>query len=147
MKILTRHCVAKPWGRAALPTDFCAPAEQRIGEIWFQDDALPTALSAVLVKYLFTSEKLSVQVHPNDEQAHAAGLVGGKSECWFITHAEQGATLGIGTRTPMPADQIRAAALDGSIEGKMVWHKAEAGQCWYNTGGDHPCDRPRRNPD
>ena len=135
MPILTRQFVEKPWGRRDLPARFAAPKGQQTGEIWFQGDGLPDALNALLVKYLFTSEKLSVQVHPTDEQAHAIGLSGGKSECWFVTQAEDGATLGIGLHAPMSADALRAAALDGSIEQAMVWHKAKAGQCWFIPAG------------
>ncbi len=96
---------------------------------------MPPALNALLVKYLFTSEKLSVQVHPTDEQARSIGLSGGKSECWFVTDALDDATLGIGLNTPMSAEDLRAAAMDGSIEHAMVWHKAVAGQCWFIPAG------------
>ncbi len=135
MHILTRHFVEKPWGRRDLPAGFGAPVGQQTGEIWFQGDDLPAVVDALLVKYLFTSEKLSVQVHPTDEQARAIGLSGGKSECWFVTHAEDGATLGIGLQAPMTAEELRTAALDGSIEQALVWHKAEAGQCWFIPAG------------
>ncbi len=43
-----------------------------MGEVWFETQQPDTA--DLLIKYLFTSEKLSVQVHPDDEQAHAVGL-------------------------------------------------------------------------
>jgi mannose-6-phosphate isomerase len=135
VELLTRHFVEKLWGRHDLPTGFGAPAGQQTGEIWYQGDNLPPALNALLVKYLFTSEKLSVQVHPTDAQARAIGLSGGKSECWFVTHAEEGATLGIGLHAAMTADELRAAALDGSIENALVWHIAEAGQCWFIPAG------------
>ena len=63
-----------------------------IGEIWFEHPAgkeLP-----LLMKYIFTSEKLSVQVHPNDEEARDRGLERGKNECWYILDAAEGATAG-----------------------------------------------------
>ncbi|MFN5782017.1 MAG: mannose-6-phosphate isomerase, partial [Novosphingobium sp.] len=58
--------VAKPWGKDSLPAPFEAPDGQRIGEVWFES---PAALDALLVKYIFTSQALSVQVHPSDVQA------------------------------------------------------------------------------
>ena len=65
---------------------------ERIGEVWFADgDDLP-----LLVKYIFTSERLSIQVHPDDAQAAARGLGRGKSECWYIVDAEPDAELGLG---------------------------------------------------
>src|SRR5260221_253937 len=87
---LDRRYVEKPWGRTQLPAIFDAPPGQRIGEIWFTGDGQ----QPLLVKYLFTSERLSIQVHPDDQQARARGLAQGKSECWYILDAEPGASLG-----------------------------------------------------
>ncbi len=116
--------VAKPWGRDVLPAPFVAPAGERIGEIWFEP---PTELPELLVKYIFSSEKLSVQVHPSDAQRPGAG----KEECWLILAADPGATLGIGFREPLGPDAMRAAALDGSIERLLDWHPVAAGDFFY----------------
>jgi mannose-6-phosphate isomerase len=125
--------VEKPWGRDLLPPPFAAPDGQRIGEIWFEP---PPALPQLLVKYLFTSEKLSVQVHPSDDQAEAAGLGRqGKEECWLVLSAEPGATLGIGFDAPLAAGAMRAAALDGSIERLMTWHAVAPGDFFYIPAG------------
>ena len=121
--------VAKPWGRDFLPPPFAAPDGSRIGEIWFEPS---TALPQLLVKYIFTSEALSVQVHPSDAQTIAAGLGRqGKEECWLIVDAEPGAALGIGFRQPLTGEQMRTAALDGSIEGLLDWHPVRAGDFFY----------------
>lgn len=69
--LLPTRMVSKPWGRTALPAPFSAPDGERIGEIWFEP---PPALDTLLVKYIFTSEALSVQVHPSDVQTLTAGL-------------------------------------------------------------------------
>ena len=125
--------VEKPWGRDRLPAPFAHDQGARIGEIWFPapEDA-PTPL---LVKYLFTGEALSVQVHPDDSQAHVRGLSSGKEECWYIVDAEPGATLGIGTKRPLAPEQLRAAALSGEIESLMDWYQAEAGQIYHIPPG------------
>jgi len=100
---------------------FDPPAGERIGEVWFTDGAdLP-----LMAKYIFTSERLSIQVHPNDELARARGLPQGKSECWYILDAEPGATLGLGFKRQIGADDLRQAALDGSIEELMDWRPCE----------------------
>ena len=112
--ILETKTVEKPWGKDILPAPFKAPAGKRIGEIWFEP---PPGLPQLLVKYIFTSEKLSVQVHPSDTQTEAAGLGRqGKEECWLVIDAEPGAKLGVGFAAPVDAETMRAAALDGSIE-------------------------------
>lgn len=117
--------VEKPWGRDTLPAPFTAPAGQRIGEIWFEP---PPALPQLLVKYIFTSENLSVQVHPSDAQTLAAGQGRqGKEECWLIIAAEDNAKIGIGFQHPVDAEGLRAAALDGSIERLMRWYPVAPG--------------------
>ncbi len=45
--------------------------------------------------------------------------------------AQPGATLGIGFRNPIDSDAMRAAALDGSIEGLLAWHPVRAGDFYY----------------
>lgn len=121
--------VEKPWGRVVLPAPFAAPDGRRIGEIWFEP---PAQLPDLLVKYIFTSENLSVQVHPSDAQTLAKGLGRqGKEECWLIIAAEPGARLGIGFDQTITADAMRAAALDGSIEKLMTWHPVSPGDFFY----------------
>lgn len=128
---LERRCVEKPWGRTELPAIFDAPSGKRIGEVWFTGaDDLP-----LLVKYLFTSERLSIQVHPNDDQARARGLPEGKAECWYILDAEPGATLGLGLKRDTPPDELRAASLDGSIEELMDWRPVRTGDFYFVPPG------------
>lgn len=130
MKLQPR-LVEKPWGRTHLPSPFVADAGTRIGEIWFRtDDSLP-----LLVKYLFTSEKLSVQVHPDDRQAKCRGHVRGKGECWYILDADPGASIGLGLRHEVSADELRSAALDGSIEQLMRWWPISKGDFVYVEPG------------
>src|SRR5207237_594531 len=86
--LLATKRVEKPWGRHELYPGFPdpAPGGATIGEVWFQ--APHPEQSEMLIKYLFTSEKLSVQDHPSDEEAHKRGLPRGKDECWTILAAE-----------------------------------------------------------
>lgn len=130
---LTTRQVAKPWGRAILPAPFGGAQPERIGEIWFeaaQGPALP-----LMVKYLFTSEKLSVQVHPSDAQARAMGLASGKEECWLVLDAEPGAVLGIGTHRPLSPEELREAAVSGEIEALMDWKPVQRGDFFYIPAG------------
>jgi mannose-6-phosphate isomerase len=130
---LQRHFVEKPWGRNNLPCAFGAPADRQIGEVWYEvPDGWPQPL---LVKWLFTSEKLSIQVHPSDEHAHRRGLPSGKEECWYIVDAEPGAVLGIGTKRPLAPDELRAASLSGEIEHLIDWKPVKAGDYFYIPAG------------
>ena len=120
---LERRYVEKPWGRTKLPPMFVPPAGRRIGEVWFSG----AVDEPLLAKFIFTGERLSIQVHPNDAQARERGLKSGKSECWFILDAEREATFGLGLRREVSADELRQAALDGSIEELTDWRPVKAG--------------------
>lgn len=125
--------VEKPWGCEVLPPPFVAPDGTRIGEIWFEP---PAQIPELLVKYIFTSDRLSVQVHPSDTQTLAKGLGRqGKEECWLVIDADPGAMLGIGFRQPLGPEAMHAAALDGSIEHLLEWHPVRAGDFFYIPAG------------
>lgn len=129
MKLETR-AIEKVWGRNHLPPPFAGAGAQKIGEIWFEP---PAELAQVLVKYLFTTEKLSVQVHPSDD--HAPAGASGKDECWLVLGAEPGSRVAMGFRDAIAAETMRAAALDGSIESLLEWHPAAAGDMFYLPAG------------
>ena len=136
--------VERVWGRASLkPWYEETGTEGKIGEAWLtgaecvieggeNDGRTLGDLSAqcvgtldgksgvgefpLLVKMLFPEEKLSVQVHPNDEEAKALGLSEGRRSagmCWRRCRgrrwlrAEKGAGV----------DELRAGAVDGTMEG------------------------------
>ena len=129
MTLLEARIVAKPWGRRDLPPPFANPSAEPIGEIWFEP---PPALDALLVKYIFTTENLSVQCHPSDAQTQALGLGRqGKEECWLVLDAEPGAQMAIGLKSPVDEDVLRRPALDGSIEDLLAWHPAKSGDFFY----------------
>lgn len=127
--------VEKPWGRRNLSPWFAdAPAHaEPVGEIWFE---MPDGSELeLLVKFLFTSEKLSIQVHPDDATARAAGHPRGKDEAWVVLDAEPDATLGLGLTHSISRDALRSAALDGSIEQLLDWKPAQAGDVIYSRAG------------
>lgn len=133
MQKLVPHYVEKPWGRTDLPAIFAAGAGRQIGEVWFESaDGRDLPL---LVKYIFTSDRLSIQVHPDDAQAAAKGMLRGKEEIWYILDCEPGATLGIGLTAPMAPDQFRAAAQDGSLEQWIDWKPVKPGDCYFIPAG------------
>ena len=132
---LDRRAVAKPWGRRDLPAHFGPAPEEGdpIGEVWFPDPAGEAA--ELLVKYLFTSEKLSIHVHPGDEAARAAGHARGKDEAWVVLDAEPDAVIGLGLLETVSKAELRAAAVDGSIEQLIDWRPVVAGETFSSPSG------------
>lgn len=76
-------------------------------------------LFPLLVKFIFTDEKLSVQVHPDDayasEHERAAGGRG-KTEMWYALRARPGAEVLVGLRPEVTAESFRRAIADGTAE-------------------------------
>lgn len=130
MQRLHRRIVDKPWGRTDVDARYGAEPGRRVGEVWFE--APPGRPLDVMAKYLFTSERLSIQVHPDDDTARAHGHACGKEEAWLILHADPGAELGIGTVRPVEADALIAAAQDGSILELIDWKKPRTGDFIIN---------------
>jgi len=132
---LTRRHVERIWGVRELPAAFApaTPPSAPIGEIWFGDET--DAGEDLLVKYLFTSERLSVQVHPDDAAGRALGHRSGKDEAWYILSAEPRATIGLGLTRPLSIEELRAASLDGRIETLLDWRPVAAGDLFYSPAG------------
>ena len=118
----------KVWG---VPVSSGPQAGLKLGEIWF--DARP-----LLLKFIFTSEKLSVQVHPTDDYAarHEASRGGrGKTEIWYVVAAEPGARLAVGLKGEMSREELRRAALNGSLESKLSWREVHPGDTVFVPAG------------
>ena len=130
---LKKKSVPKPWGQSIFPSPFHNEQKQKIGEIWFEPPIGITA--SLMVKYLFTSEKLSIQVHPNDRQARSAGFSHGKEECWIILHAEPWAKLGIGLTKESQPDELREAIACGQMEALIDWMPVETGDFFHIPPG------------
>jgi len=127
---LESRIVEKVWGRHDLPAPFSRKCARPVGEIWFEPAA---PLEELLIKYLFTEEKLSVQVHPAERDREPGR--GGKDECWLVLDAEPDARVAIGFRAPMTGEAVRRAALDGSIEDRLAWHPVQDGDFFYIPAG------------
>jgi mannose-6-phosphate isomerase len=120
----------KVWGSEHLEPWF-PNTRAKIGEVWFEGSGeLP-----LLVKFLFTSGKLSVQVHPDDAYAAKHENSRGKTEMWHVLAAEPGACIAAGFREPVSAERLRAAALSGEIEELLAWHEARPGDTFFIPAG------------
>jgi mannose-6-phosphate isomerase len=115
-----------PWFPNAPPQESGLP----IGEVWFETPEVP-----LLVKFLFTEKDLSVQVHPDDDYAGLHHNSPGKTEMWRVLAARKGAKIAAGFREPMTREQVRAAALDGSIVDLLEWFEARAGDTFFIPAG------------
>ncbi len=98
----------------------------------------------LLVKFLFPRQKLSVQVHPDEEAARRAGLRSGKSECWYVVAAESDAQVGLGLKAGVSRAGFEAALRRGGegAEQMLNWMRLQPGEVLYNPAGTVHCIGP-----
>jgi mannose-6-phosphate isomerase len=150
------------WGRESLAPYFGQTSpKQRIGEVWFtfeenrtdfgnslgellatHPEILGTAadpahpgICPLLVKLLFTSERLSVQVHPDDAyaQQHHGSL--GKTEAWYVLDTQPPAEVAVGFKATITPERLRAGALSGEIEHWLDWRPSVPGDLFFVPAG------------
>jgi mannose-6-phosphate isomerase len=127
---LTPTFKEKVWGSTHLEP-FFRNSPHKIGEVWFEGvNNLP-----LLVKFLFTTEKLSVQVHPGDDYAAVHHNSLGKTEMWYVLAAEPGAQIAAGFRETITPHRLREASLSGEIENLLQWFDAAPGDTFYIPSG------------
>jgi mannose-6-phosphate isomerase len=116
------QAVQKPWGVADLRPWSRAHHDggRLIGEIWYERSGSGPDPS-LLLKLLFTSQPLSIQVHPDDAYARSIGLACGKTEAWYILSAAPGARIALGLKERLDPGQLREAVSDGSIVDLVAW--------------------------
>ncbi len=155
----------RPWGTLDLSPIYPNQRfEEKIGEAWLTGDDCKVAngplagrslaeLSAqygrelvgeaardanrfpLLLKFLFPHEKLSVQVHPDDEEARRAGQPWGKTECWYVAHARPGAQVALGLKPGITRAQLEQAIHENHAEALLNWINIYAGEMIYVAGG------------
>lgn len=121
----------KVWGSPDTDRWHRNPEQRKIGEIWFAaSDSVP-----LLVKLLFTSDNLSVQVHPDDAYARKHHNSRGKTEMWHILRAQPESMVAIGLREKVAPERLRDAALTGEIMELMNWFPARRGDTFFVPAG------------
>ena len=155
----------RPWGALDLsPIYPNHKFEEKIGEAWLTGDACKVAngplkerslaeLSSeygrelvgdaaadpsrfpLLLKFLFPHEKLSVQVHPDDEAARRVGQPWGKTECWYVAHARSGAQIALGLKPGVTREEFGQAINEKRAEELLNWINVYPGEMIYVAGG------------
>ena len=128
--------VHKPWGVSDLqPWSSVDGTADAVGELWFERADKNAPVPALLLKLLFTSEPLSIQVHPDDTFARAMGMPNGKSEAWYIISAKPGAQIGVGLKRRVTPQELRASIRNGSIVELVRWRPVEKGDVIFIPAG------------
>src|SRR5947209_2025193 len=131
------RAVHKPWGVSDLqPWSSIDGTGDAVGELWFERaDGENASVPALLLKLLFTSAPLSIQVHPDDTFARAMGMPNGKSEAWYIIAAKPDAQIGVGLKHRITPQELHAAITNGSIVDLVQWRPVAKGDVVFIPAG------------
>ncbi len=128
--------VQKPWGSTDLrPWSDVRLDDGAVGELWFQGGEADAPENALLLKLLFTTQPLSIQVHPDDAFARSIGLANGKNEAWHVLSAAPGAKVAVGLKRKLAPGQLRDAIADGSIAELVQWTSVAKGDSIFIPAG------------
>ena len=128
--------VPKPWGCTDLrPWNAHHDAGTAMGEVWFERTDAQAPCPALLLKLIFTSAPLSIQVHPDDVFARSIGLPHGKCEAWYVLSACAGAEIAVGLKHRLTPAQLRASIGDGSIAEQVQRREVHTGDATLVPAG------------
>lgn len=89
----------------------------------------------VLIKLLDARDKLSLQVHPNDDYARKNENGSGKNELWYVIDCEENAEVILGFKEELSRGELEAAIKDNSILDKVNRVPVKAGDCFSIPAG------------
>lgn len=89
----------------------------------------------LLIKFIDASKQLSIQVHPNDEQAKAKGLKRGKTEMWYVMESAPNATLLSGLKRAITPEEYKAMVENDTITDALCEYRVGEGDVFYLPAG------------
>lgn len=145
--IYSQEIMGSPIGEAWLTGDACLVANgpmagQTLGDVsrkfgpeLIGEGMCDTSRFPLLIKFLFPNDKLSVQVHPDDDHARRVGQQCGKTECWYVLKAEPGAQVGLGLKPGTTKSEVEQAIHNTRMEELLNWIDVHAGDMIYVDAG------------
>ncbi|HMF16449.1 MAG TPA: type I phosphomannose isomerase catalytic subunit, partial [Gemmataceae bacterium] len=145
--IYAREVTGNPIGESWLTGDECLVANgplagrslaqlcDEFGRRFLGEAAADISRFPLLIKFLFPRERLSVQVHPDDETAALLGQPCGKTECWYVLQAEPGAQIGLGLKPGATRAEVELAIRETRMEQLLNWIDARPGDMFYVDAG------------
>lgn len=89
----------------------------------------------LLIKFIDACDKLSVQVHPDDEYARKNEKDPGKTEMWYIIDAKPGAKIVYGLADGIGKAEFAAAVKENRIDTAMGYREVHAGETYFIPSG------------
>lgn len=107
----------------------------QLGDALLGVDA-PQSQFPLLLKFLDAQQNLSVQVHPNDQQAARLDPPDrGKTEAWIVMHAEPTSRIYAGLKAGVDRAQLEHAVAAGTAEDCLHYVEPAVGDCLFIPAG------------
>ena len=87
-----------------------------------------------MIRLVNPREKLSIQVHPNDEYARSKGMAAGKTEAWYVMETFEEPFLYLGTKA-CTEEEFRKSIKTGKTERYMKRYEAKKGDVYLIPSG------------
>ena len=158
LELLEAFNVAKVWGGTKLASlkngleDLKEKGLLPLGETWevsrhpdgpskissgeSLDNLLSNEEMPYLVKFIDTTDNLSIQVHPGDEYAKRVEQSSGKTECWLILDSEPEGGIYLGFKEGVTIEQFKKLLDDkGNLSELMVFYPVKRGDFFFVPAG------------
>ena len=89
----------------------------------------------ILIKLIDAKDNLSVQVHPNDEQAKAWENQNGKTEMWYVVQADKGAKITCGMKKDITEEEFKKAIKNNTVEELLNTVPSKKGDVFFVEAG------------
>lgn len=92
-------------------------------------------LFPLLIKFIDARQQLSIQVHPNDEQAQQKGLPRGKTEMWYVMKSDPTASLRSGLKQQITPAEYKQMVEDDTITDALAEYPVKDGDVFFLPAG------------
>lgn len=89
----------------------------------------------LLIKFIDACDRLSIQVHPDNDYALAREGELGKTEMWYIVEADPGAQLVYGLRPGISVEDFAALIREKRTEDGLRFVNVRPGECYFIPAG------------
>lgn len=104
--------------------------EEALGEKGNAYESFP-----ILCKFIDAKQKLSIQVHPDDAYAKAAGLGNGKTELWYIVECEENAYIYFGVSRTITKEEFKKRIEENTVLEVLNKVPVRKGDCFLLEAG------------
>ncbi|RIH65251.1 mannose-6-phosphate isomerase [Mariniphaga sediminis] len=89
----------------------------------------------LLFKFIDANDDLSIQVHPNDEMAAERHNAYGKTEMWYVIHADKGGLINAGFNRQITREEYLEYLRNGKLTEVLCYDEVDPGDVFFMPAG------------